>query len=171
MTDINNVTLVGRLTKDADIRYTTGGTAVLNFSVAVNESRKQGEKWIEEASFFDVPLFGKMAETLKQYLTKGKQVAINGRLQQQRWEQDGQPRSKVVVIANAVQLLGGRDEPRDAPKPVYGPYSAKAQAIYRANPPQAPQGTWVPQQPSGGGQVQQQREFSGLDDFPEDIPF
>ena len=172
MTDINNVTLVGRLTKDADIRYTTGGTAVLNFSVAVNESRKQGEKWIEEASFFDVPLFGKMAETLKQYLTKGKQVAINGRLQQQRWEQDGQPRSKVVVIANAVQLLGGKtDEQTVAPQQAYGQYSAKAQAIYRANPPQAPQGTWVPQQPFGGGQVQQQRELSGLDDFPDDIPF
>ena len=172
MIDINNVTLVGRLTKDADIRYTTGGTAVLNFALAVNESRKNGEQWVEEASFFDVALFGKMAESLKQYLAKGKQVGISGRLQQQRWEQDGQPRSKVVVIANAVQLLGGRaDESRSAPQQAYGQYSAKAQAIYRANPPQVPQEAWVPQQPSGGGQVQQQREFSGLDDFPEDIPF
>ena len=172
MTDINSVILVGRTTRDAELRYTENGTGILNFSIAVNESRKNGEQWIEEASFFDVTLFGKMAESLKQYLAKGKQVGISGRLQQQRWEQDGQPRSKVVVIANAVQLLGGRTgEQAVAPQQAYGQYSAKAQAIYRANPPQTPQGTWVPQQPYGGGQVQQQREFSGLDDFPDDIPF
>ena len=107
MTDINNVTLVGRLTKDADIRYTTGGTAVLNFSIAVNESRKQGEQWVEEASFFDVTLFGKMGESIYKYMDKGKQVAISGRLQQQRWQKDGQNYSKVAVVANYVQLFGG----------------------------------------------------------------
>lgn len=106
MTDINNVTLVGRLTKDADIRYTTSGTAVLNFSVAVNESRKQGEQWVEEASFFDVTLFGKMGESIHKYMAKGKQVAISGRLQQQRWQKDGQNYSKVAVVANYVQLFG-----------------------------------------------------------------
>ena len=106
MTDINNVTLVGRLTKDADIRYTTSGTAVLNFSVAVNESRKQGEQWIEEVSFFDVTLFGKMGESIHKYMAKGKQVAVSGRLQQQRWQKDGQNYSKVAVVANYVQLFG-----------------------------------------------------------------
>ena len=106
MTDINNVTLVGRLTKDADIRYTTGGTAVLNFALAVNESRKQGEKWIEEASFFDVTLFGKAGESVHQYMVEGKQVAVSGRLQQQRWQKDGQNYSKVAVVANYVQLFG-----------------------------------------------------------------
>ena len=106
MTDINNVTLVGRLTKDADIRYTTSGTAVLNFSVAVNESRKQGEQWVEEASFFDVTLFGKMGESIHKYMAKGKQVAVSGRLQQQRWQKDGQNYSKVAVVANYVQLFG-----------------------------------------------------------------
>lgn len=107
MTDINNVTLVGRVTKDADIRYTASGTAVLNFSIAVNESRKQGEKWVEEAGFFDVTLFGKAGERVHQYMTKGKQVAISGRLQQQRWQKDGQNYSKVTVVANYVQLFGG----------------------------------------------------------------
>jgi len=106
MTDINNVTLVGRLTKDADIRYTTGGTAVLNFSVAVNESRKQGEQWVEEVNFFDVTLFGRMGESIHKYMIKGKQVAISGRLQQQRWQKDGQNYSKVAVVANYVQLFG-----------------------------------------------------------------
>ena len=106
MTDINNVTLVGRLTKDADIRYTTSGTAVLNFSVAVNESRKQGDQWVEEVSFFDATLFGKMGESIHKYMAKGKQVAISGRLQQQRWQKDGQNYSKVAVVANYVQLFG-----------------------------------------------------------------
>ena len=106
MTDINNVTLVGRLTKDADIRYTTGGTAVLNFSIAVNESRKSGEQWVEEVNFFDVTLFGKMGESIHKYMIKGKQVAISGRLQQQRWQKDGQNYSKVAVVANYVQLFG-----------------------------------------------------------------
>ena len=106
MTDINNVTLVGRLTKDADIRYTTGGTAVLNFSIAVNESRKSGEQWVEEVSFFDVTLFGKMGESIHKYMVKGKQVAVSGRLQQQRWQKDGQNYSKVAVVANYVQLFG-----------------------------------------------------------------
>ena len=106
MTDINNVTLVGRLTKDADIRYTTGGTAVLNFSVAVNESRKQGEQWVEEVNFFDVTLFGRMGESIHKYMVKGKQVAVSGRLQQQRWQKDGQNYSKVAVVANYVQLFG-----------------------------------------------------------------
>ena len=106
MPDINNVTLVGRLTKDADIRYTTSGTAVLNFSVAVNESRKQGEQWVEEVSFFDVTLFGKMGESIHQYMSKGKQVAVSGRLQQQRWQKDGQNYSRIAVIANYIQLFG-----------------------------------------------------------------
>lgn len=106
MTDVNSITLVGRLTKDADIRYTTGGTAVLNFSIAVNESRKSGEQWVEEVSFFDVTLFGKMGESIHKYMVKGKQVAVSGRLQQQRWQKDGQNYSKVAVVANYVQLFG-----------------------------------------------------------------
>ena len=116
MTDINNATLVGRLTKDADIRYTTGGTAVLNFSVAVNESRKNGEQWVEEVSFFDVTLFGRMGESIHKYMVKGKQVAVSGRLQQQRWQKDGQNYSKVAVVANYVQLFGvAQDNSRSAP--------------------------------------------------------
>lgn len=107
MTDINNVTLVGRVTKDADLRYATNGVAVLNFSIAVNESRKQGDQWVEEASFFDVTLFGKMGESVHRYMTKGKQVAVSGRLQQQRWQKDGKSNSKIVVIADYVQLIGG----------------------------------------------------------------
>jgi single-strand DNA-binding protein len=107
VSDLNNVTLIGRLTRDADLRHTSGGKAVSNFSLAVNERRKAGDQWKDEAGFFDIILWGQLAETLNQYLTKGKQIAVTGRLTQERWEQDGQNRSKVAVTAATVQLLGG----------------------------------------------------------------
>jgi single-strand DNA-binding protein len=107
MADINHVTLIGRLTRDAELKYASNGFAIASFAIAVNRRRKNGDQWVEEASFFDINLFGKSAEALKQYLVKGKQVAIGGELRQDRWEQDGQSRSKVVVIANNVQLIGG----------------------------------------------------------------
>lgn len=107
MADVNHVILIGRCTRDATIKFTSGGMAIGSFSIAVNRRTKKGEQWVEEASFFDVSLFGKSAEGLAQYLTKGKQVAVEGELRQDRWEQDGQPRSKVTIAANNVQLLGG----------------------------------------------------------------
>ena len=73
MTDFNHVTLIGRLTRDAELKYTPNGFAILNFSIAVNRRRKNGEQWVEEANFFDITLYGKSAENLKQYLIKGKQ--------------------------------------------------------------------------------------------------
>jgi len=105
--DTNNVTLVGRLTRDAELKYTNSGAAVTKFSIAVNERRKKGEQWEDEANFFDVTLWGKSAEAVTQYLTKGKQIAVTGKLKQNRWEQDGQARSKVEIVAFSVQLLGG----------------------------------------------------------------
>ena len=107
MADINHVVLIGRLTRDAELKYTAGGQAVCKFSVAVNRRRKQGDQWIDEPSFFDVVLWGRQGETLNQYLIKGKQVGIDGELRQDRWEQDGQNRSRVEIVANNLQLLGG----------------------------------------------------------------
>ncbi|MBN2050110.1 MAG: single-stranded DNA-binding protein [Spirochaetales bacterium] len=107
MTDVNSVVLIGRLTRDAELKYTSAGMAISNFSLAVNRSRKVGDRWEEEASFFDCTAFGKQAEAVNQYMTKGKQVAVQGELRQDRWEKDGQSRSKVVIIANTLQLLGG----------------------------------------------------------------
>lgn len=110
MNDINSVVLLGRLTRDAEIRYTNGGLAISKFSIACNRSVKKGDKWEDEASFFDITWFGKSAENLNQYMTKGKQIAIAGELRQSRWEKEGQSRSKVEVIANNVQLLGGKGD-------------------------------------------------------------
>lgn len=110
MNDVNSVALIGRLTKDADIKYLQSGTAVVNFNLAVNESVKNGNSWSKRASFFDVTFYSKQIGTFRQYLTKGKQVAINGTLQQQRWQKDGQSKSKIVIIAKMIQLLGGTRE-------------------------------------------------------------
>lgn len=112
MNDLNSVVLIGRLTRDSELKYTNGGTAVSKFAIACNKRRKDGDQWNDEASFFDIVLWGKSAEGLNQYLTKGKQVAIEGELNQNRWTQDGQNRSKVEIIARSVQLLGGKSEDR-----------------------------------------------------------
>ena len=107
MADVNHVVLVGRLTRDAELRYTSSGIAVCNFAVAVNRRKKSGDEWSEEVSFFDVVLWGRQGEALNQYLVKGKQVAVDGELRQNRWEQDGQSRSRIEIVANNLQLLGG----------------------------------------------------------------
>jgi single-strand DNA-binding protein len=107
MADINHVVLVGRLTRDAELKYTAGGQAVCKFSVAVNRRKKSGDQWVDEANFFDIVLWGRQGESLNQYLLKGKQVGVDGELRQDRWEQDGQNRSKVEIVANNLQLLGG----------------------------------------------------------------
>jgi len=107
--DINLVALVGRLTRDGELKYTNSGLACLKFSLAVNRKKKSGDAWTDEVSYFDIVLWGKQGEAIKQYLSKGKQIAVSGELRQNRWEQDGQNRSKVEVIASNVQLLGGGD--------------------------------------------------------------
>ena len=107
MADINHVVLVGRLTRDAELKYITGGQAVCKFSVAINRRRKNGEQWEDEPNYFDVVLWGRQGESLCQYLTKGKAVGVDGELRQERWQQDGQNRSKGEIVANNIQLLGG----------------------------------------------------------------
>jgi len=111
--DINSVTIVGRLTRDAELKYTNSGSAVTSMGLAVNRSRKDGEQWVEEANFFDVSLWGRRGESLQQYLQKGTRIAVTGELRQERWEQDGQKRSRVVIHANNIQLLGG-DKPQQS---------------------------------------------------------
>ncbi|MDR0707805.1 MAG: single-stranded DNA-binding protein [Treponema sp.] len=107
MSDINHVVLVGRLTRDAELKYTANGQAVCKFSIAVNRRKKSGEQWVEEANFFDIVVWGRQGEALNQYLVKGKLIGVDGELRQDRWEQEGQNRSKIEIIANNLQLLGG----------------------------------------------------------------
>jgi single-strand DNA-binding protein len=108
MADLNHVVLIGRLTRDAELKITAGGQAVCKFSIAVNRRRKNGDQWEDEANFFDIVLWGRQGESLNQYLKKGKMVGVDGELRQDRWQQqDGQNRSKVEIVANNLQLLGG----------------------------------------------------------------
>ena len=107
MADINHVVLVGRLVRDAELKYTVGGQAVCKFSIAVNRRRKNGDQWEDEANFFDIVLWGRQGESLNQYLIKGKQIGIDGELRQDRWQQDGQNRSRVEIVADNIQLMGG----------------------------------------------------------------
>ena len=106
MADINHVVLVGRLTRDAELKYTANGQAVCKFAIAVNRRKKNGDQWEDEPSYFDVVLWGRQGEAINQFLLKGKPVGVDGELRQDRWQQDGQNRSRVEIIANNVQLLG-----------------------------------------------------------------
>ena len=104
--DLNNIMLIGRLTKDPESKYLPSGSAVVEFSIANNYY--MSSKNSTEVNYFDVVAFGKMAETVAKYLTKGKQVAISGTLRQDRWQDKdtNAPRSKVRIIMQSMQMLG-----------------------------------------------------------------
>ena len=111
MNDINSIILIGRLTKDTELKYTSGGMAIAKGAIAVNRSVKAGEGYKDQASFFDFSIFGKTAENLKSYLTKGKQVALIGYLKQERWtDSEGIKRTKVEICVNEIELLGSREK-------------------------------------------------------------
>ena len=109
---LNKVFLMGNLTRDPELRYIPSGTAVANFTVAVNRAYKDntGEKK-EDVSFIRVVVWGKMAEICGEYLTKGRPVLVEGRLKSRTWEsQDGQKRSALDVVATSVQFIGARGD-------------------------------------------------------------
>ena len=107
MASFNHVILMGNLTRDVELRKTPQGTSVTDISLAVNDRVKSGEQWVDEVSFFDITLWGRLAEVAKEYLVKGNPVLISGKLKQESWEKDGQKRSKVKVIASELKLIGG----------------------------------------------------------------
>lgn len=162
MTDLNHVVLIGRLTQDlgADERsfgYVGNGQARANVSIAVNRSKKEGDQWVDEVNYFNITIWGKTAENLKPYLTKGKQICVEGHLKQDRWEKDGQKQSRVSIIADNVQLLGGKDN------------SSASSSSYAQE--------YQNQQSAGKlkfeavNNQQQNNGYSDGSDFPEDIPF
>lgn len=108
MGSLNQVTLVGNLGKDAELRYTTGGAAVATLNLATTESwtDKEGQKQ-EKTEWHRIVVWGKTAESLQEYLTKGKQICVVGSLQTRKWEKDGVTRYTTEIKAHRVQLLGG----------------------------------------------------------------
>ncbi|MEW6378784.1 MAG: single-stranded DNA-binding protein [bacterium] len=110
MASYNKVILMGNLTKDPELRYTSNGLAVAHLSLAVNRrfTAKEGEKK-EEVDFFDIETWDKQAELCSEYLNKGSGVLIEGRLKQDRWEDEtGSKRSKIKIVATAIQFLPKR---------------------------------------------------------------
>ena len=106
MASFNKVLLIGNLTRDPELRYTSGGTAVASFGLAVNRKFKQGEEWKDEVCFVDITVWAKQGENCAEYLNKGSLAFIEGRLNYQTWEAEGgQKRSKLEVVANNVQFL------------------------------------------------------------------
>jgi single-strand DNA-binding protein len=104
----NQVTLMGNLTRDPELRTTPNGTSVCSFSLALNRSYKNAEgNWTEATDFIDIVAWGPLGERVAQYLTKGRPALVSGRLQSRSWEQDGVKRSKVEVVAQDVTFLGG----------------------------------------------------------------
>jgi len=106
----NKVIFIGNLTKDPELRYTPQGTAVTSFRIAVNSRYKQSDELKSETLFIDIVVFGKQAESCSQYLSKGRSVLVEGRLQERRWESEGQQRSKVEVVASSVRFLSKKGE-------------------------------------------------------------
>lgn len=125
MSSYNRVILMGNITRDIELRYTQGGTAVTELGLAVNDRRKNpAGEWVDETTFVDVTLWGRTAEIAGQYLGKGSPVLIEGRLKLDMWEKDGEKRSKLKVVGEKLQMLGSKkdsaneySEPKQQDKP------------------------------------------------------
>lgn len=113
---INKAIITGNLTRDAELRSTGGGLSVANFAVAVNERVKNNStgEWEDRANYIDCTMFGRRAEALAQYMTKGTKVTIEGKLRWSQWEKNGEKRSKVEVVVDEVELMAARGEKRAA---------------------------------------------------------
>jgi single-strand DNA-binding protein len=128
MANINRVVLVGNLTRDPELRHTPSGTAVCKLRIAVNTRQKDAQtgEWGDKPNYFDVTVWGNQGENCAQYLSKGRPVAVDGRLDWREWEaQDGTKRQAVEIIADTVQFLGSRGDAEGAP-PLFGPAGATA---------------------------------------------
>jgi single-strand DNA-binding protein len=109
--DINRVTIVGRLTRDPELRHLPSGNPVLQLGVAVNgRQRDEAGNWSDKPNFFDVKVFGNQAEMLSQHLAKGRRIGVDGRLDWSSWETPEGKRSKVEIVAQSVQFLDSRGD-------------------------------------------------------------
>ena len=127
--NINRVVLVGNLTRDPELRHTPSGMAVCSLRIAVNTRRKDAStgEWTEKPNYFDITVWGNQGENCAQYLSKGRPVAVDGRLEWREWEaQDGTKRQAVEVVADSVQFLGGRGDAEGQPQ--FVPAGAAQQA-------------------------------------------
>ncbi|MEZ6093294.1 MAG: single-stranded DNA-binding protein [Pirellulaceae bacterium] len=108
MASFNRVILLGNLTRDVELKYTPSQVAIAKIGLAVNDRVKKQNEWVDETTFVDITFFGRTAEVASEYLSKGSSILVEGRLRYESWESDGQKRSKLVVIGDRMQMLGGK---------------------------------------------------------------
>lgn len=187
---INRVVISGHLTKDPELRQTASGTEVLQMGVAVNDRRKnpQSGEWEDFPNFIDCTMFGKRAASISQYLEKGAKVAIEGKLRWSQWEKDGQKRSKIEVIVEEIELMGGgqrqgqqsngvqrsaqqqmQAQGYQAQRPAANGYGAPQAAYQQHSNYQQPQAYQQANYAQPMGYQQPQAVQAGL--YDEDIPF
>lgn len=158
--------IMGNVTRDIEVRYTPKGTAVADIGVATNRKVKQGEEWVDEVTFVDVTLWGRTAELAGQYLSKGRGVFIEGRLQLDTWQdaQTGKQRSRLKVVGENMQFVGGngggggqqqgrQPQPQGAPQQMGG-----GQPM--------PQQNQAPPQQQGASPASPAPQFDEDDDIP-----
>jgi single-strand DNA-binding protein len=148
MASYNRVVLMGNLTRDPELRYIPSGMAVSDIGLAVNDRVKRNDQWVEETTFVDITLWGRTAEVANEYLSKGSSVLIEGRLKFETWEKDGQKRSKLKVVGEKMQMVGGRGGSSDGG----GPSQSRSQEQtpeYSSTPsgPSAPSAPSAPSMP------------------------
>lgn len=146
---VNHVCFSGHLTRDVELKYSKNGYAVASTAIAVNSIAKKCEEIVEEVNYFDIVIYGKMAENLKPYLTKGKHLMLICRARQDRWEKNGQKFSKIVFIVEHLDFLGGNKNGSQQQQPQQN----------------------IQQQSQQQNTVPTEYEQQGFDIFPEDIPF
>lgn len=152
---LNQVTLMGNLTRDPELRQTPTGQNVTSFSLALNRAYKDsGGEWKEVTDYVDIVCWGTLAERVAQYMSKGRRCLVQGRLQSRSWEQDGNKRSKVEVLANDVTFLDSRGGGDDEGGPM---------------PPSGPSGGPSSDDSSGGGKPKPTKKTKKDDVVIEDI--
>ena len=171
---MNNVQILGTITREPELRYTQSGTAILSFGIAYNEKyKKQDGSYEDKAHFFDVTAFGKRGETINQYFSKGSRILIGGSLDFQSWnDQQGQKRSKVSIKLNDFDFIDKKDNQSNNTQTNYQQSQQQSPQQYQAPQPQYQnqQGQQVTQQQYN--QNQQQAQVPPAIDVDEDeIPF
>jgi len=158
---MNNITISGRVGRDAELRVIPSGTPVLSFPVASSKKVNQ----VEKTTWFECSLFGKRAESLQQYITKGGQVVVTGSVELEQFQKnDGTSGAKIKVFVTDIDLVGGKPAGQQAQQPQQG----------FAQPQQPAQGFAQPQQGFGSHAPQQRPQAQpaqGFDNFDDDIPF
>ena len=173
MASVNKVILVGNLGRDPEVRYMPNGEAVANFSIATTENwkDKSGVKQ-EKTEWHNIVMYRKLAEIAGEYLKKGRPVYVEGRLQTRKWEKDGVTRYSTEIIADSMQMLGGKDSGGSNASYDGGMDQSGGQDDFNQTPANQNQGRQsAPASQTAAKPAASQTSGGNFDDFEDDIPF